>query len=50
MPWALKPPAAGVPTTVIYGKDGSEKARLAGEANWSGAGAKAVVDALLAEG
>jgi thiol-disulfide isomerase/thioredoxin len=50
IPWALKPPAAGVPTTVIYGKDGLEKARLSGEADWSGAGARAVVDALLAEG
>jgi len=50
MPWALKPVAAGVPITVIYGKDGSEKARLSGGADWSGAEAKAVVDAVLAEG
>lgn len=50
IPWALTPPAAGVPTTVIYGKDGSEKARLSGGADWSGAEAKAVVDAVLAQG
>jgi len=48
MPFALSPPAAGVPTTVIYGKDGVEFARLPGEADWSGPDARAVIDAALA--
>ena len=50
LPWALKPPAAGMPTTVIYGKDGFERGRVSGEADWAGGGAKAVVDKILAEG
>ena len=49
LPFALSPPAPGMPTTVIYGKDGSERARLSGGADWSGPAAKAVLDALLAE-
>jgi len=50
LPWALKPPAAGMPTTVIYGKDGFERGRVSGEADWAGGGAKAVIDKILAEG
>jgi thiol-disulfide isomerase/thioredoxin len=50
LPWALKPPAAGMPTTVIYGKDGFERGRVSGEADWAGEGAKAVIDKVLAEG
>ena len=42
--------AAGAPTTVIYGRDGLEKARVAGEADWSGAEARALVDEALAGG
>ena len=42
--------AAGAPTTVIYGRDGMEKARVAGEADWSGADARALVDKALAGG
>ena len=42
--------APGAPTTVIYGKDGLEKARVAGEADWSGPEAKALIDKVLAEG
>lgn len=49
MPFALKPPAAGMPTTVIYGADGLERARLSGGADWSGADARAVIDHILAE-
>jgi len=49
LPFALSPPAPGMPTTVIYGKDGSERARLSGAADWSGPAARAVLDALLAE-
>ena len=47
-PWELKPAAAGMPTTLILGKDGLERGRIAGEADWSGAGAKAVIDKALA--
>ena len=39
--------AAGAPTTVIYGRDGMEKARVAGEADWSGTDARALVDEAL---
>ena len=48
-PFTLTPPARGAPTTVIYGKDGAERGRLSGGADWSGPDAKAVVDAVLAE-
>lgn len=50
LPWALKPPAAGMPTTVIYGKDGLERGRVSGEADWAGDGAKSVIDKILTEG
>jgi len=48
LPWALKPPPAGMPTTIILGKDGLERGRISGEADWSGAGARQVIDRLLA--
>jgi len=48
LPFKLSPPAPGAPTTVIYGKDGMEVARVAGEADWSGAEARALVDKALA--
>jgi thiol-disulfide isomerase/thioredoxin len=49
LPWALQPAANGMPTTVILGKDGLERGRISGEADWAGPGAKAVIDKLLAE-
>ncbi|MBB3891658.1 thiol-disulfide isomerase/thioredoxin [Phenylobacterium haematophilum] len=49
LPFAFKPPAAGMPTTVIYGADGVERGRLAGDADWSGKDAKALIDKVLAE-
>jgi thiol-disulfide isomerase/thioredoxin len=49
LPWALKPTASGMPTTLILGKDGLERGRISGEADWAGAGAKSVIDKLLAE-
>lgn len=49
-PWEMQPAAQGLPTTIIYGKDGLEKARISGDADWSGAGPKALIDRLLAEG
>lgn len=42
--------APGAPTTVIYGRDGLEKARLSGEADWAGAEARALIDKVLAAG
>lgn len=49
LPYDFKPAATGMPTTVIFGKDGVERARLAGGADWSGPDAKAVIDKVLAE-
>jgi thiol-disulfide isomerase/thioredoxin len=40
--------AQGAPTTVIYGKDGLEIARVAGEADWAGPEARALIDKALA--
>ena len=48
LPFKLSPPAPGAPTTVIYGKHGLEVARVAGEADWSGKEARALVDKALA--
>lgn len=48
LPFDIRPPAPGMPTTVIYGKDGVEKARVSGEADWSTKDARAVIDKVLA--
>lgn len=50
LPWALKPTANGMPTTLILGKDGLERGRISGEADWAGPGARTVIDKLLAAG
>jgi thiol-disulfide isomerase/thioredoxin len=50
LPWALKPQAAGMPTTLILGKDGLERGRISGEADWAGPGARTVIDKVLSEG
>jgi thiol-disulfide isomerase/thioredoxin len=47
--FALTPPAEGFPTTVIYDRKGVERGRLAGGADWNGADAHAIFDALLKE-
>jgi thiol-disulfide isomerase/thioredoxin len=47
MAFAFKPVVEGMPTTVIYGPDGVERARLVGGADWSGPDARKVVEALL---
>ncbi|WP_426029770.1 TlpA family protein disulfide reductase [Caulobacter sp. DWP3-1-3b2] len=47
--FALDPRAEGYPTTVIYDKQGRERARLAGDADWSSPEAHGLVEALLAE-
>ncbi|MBS0333729.1 MAG: TlpA family protein disulfide reductase, partial [Proteobacteria bacterium] len=49
MPFVLKPIAAGMPTTLILGKDGLERGRISGEADWAGEGAKKVIDKVLTE-
>jgi thiol-disulfide isomerase/thioredoxin len=49
-PFLLKPEAAGMPTTLILGKDGLERGRVSGDADWAGPEAKAVIDRVLAEG
>jgi hypothetical protein len=49
LPFALTPAVEGFPTTILYGRDGREKARLSGPADWDGPQAKAVIDALLAQ-
>jgi thiol-disulfide isomerase/thioredoxin len=40
--------APGFPTTVVYGKDGNEVARVAGEADWTAPEPRAVIDRALA--
>lgn len=45
----LEPRAAGYPTTVIYDKQGRERARLSGDADWSSPEARGLVEALLRE-
>ena len=42
------PPVEGLPTTLIIDQKGNVRARLSGGADWSGAQAKKVFDALLA--
>lgn len=47
--WRLSPAIEGMPTTLVYGPDGLERGRVAGEADWSGPEARAVIDRVLAE-
>ena len=49
LPFSLKPPTAAMPTTLIYGRDGVERARMLGEADWAGKDAAAVLDRLVDE-
>lgn len=49
LPFALNPRADGIPTTLIYDRQGRERARLAGGADWSTEQAKKVMDVVLAE-
>lgn len=41
--------AAGMPVTILYGRDGAERARLTAGADWSSEEAAALMEALLAE-
>jgi thiol-disulfide isomerase/thioredoxin len=47
--FSLSPRPAGIPTTIIYDRQGRERARLSGGADWSTAQAKKVMDVVLAE-
>jgi thiol-disulfide isomerase/thioredoxin len=47
LPFQLKPAVVGYPTTIIIDRQGQERARMPGEADWSSAEAKAVIDRLL---
>lgn len=47
LPFALSPPAQEFPTTVIYDRSGQQRYRMTGDADWSTAEARAVVDKLL---
>lgn len=47
--FGLEPRAKGFPTTVVYDRQGRERARLAGEADWASAEARQLVERLLAE-
>jgi len=49
MSFSLTPKAEGFPTTVIYDRQGRERARMAGPADWSSVEAKGIVEKLLAE-
>ncbi|HTX49350.1 MAG TPA: TlpA disulfide reductase family protein [Caulobacteraceae bacterium] len=44
--FGLKPPVAGLPTTILIDRDGVVRARVAGGADWSGPAALKVVQAL----
>lgn len=47
--YAFDPATTGFPTTVIYDKQGVERARLVKDADWNSPEARALIDALLAE-
>lgn len=47
--FGLEPKAAGFPTTIVYDKQGRERARLSGDADWNGKEARALIERLLAE-
>jgi thiol-disulfide isomerase/thioredoxin len=49
LPFSLTPPTAAMPTTLVFGRDGVERARMLGEADWGGKDAAAVIDRLLDE-
>lgn len=46
---ALDSRAGGMPTTVVFDRDGVERARLTGEADWSSDEATGLIEAILAE-
>lgn len=48
--FAFEPRAQGFPTTIVYDRKGQERARLAGDADWSSKEARELIERLLAEG
>ena len=50
MAFALQPRAQGFPTTVIFDRQGRERARLSGGADWSSPQARTLVERLLRAG
>ncbi len=49
MIFKFSPPASGAPTTIIYGKNGMERVRVSGEADWTSPEARALIEEALAE-
>ncbi len=49
LPYAFQPTISDMPTTIVFDRQGRERARLAGGADWSGPDARALVAALVAE-
>ena len=49
LPFAMKPPVLGFPTTVIFDKTGRERLRVSGDLDWSSARVRRTLDALAAE-
>jgi thiol-disulfide isomerase/thioredoxin len=50
LPFALKPPAQGLPTTVLIDAAGNVRGRVSGGADWSGPEARKVIQALESAG
>lgn len=50
LPFLIEPHVIGFPTTLIFDRSGKERARMAGDADWSSDQAHKVVDQLIAEG
>jgi thiol-disulfide isomerase/thioredoxin len=50
LPFLIEPHVLGFPTTILFDAKGHERARMAGDADWSSPEAHKVVDALIAEG
>lgn len=49
LPFALKPPVLGFPTTLIFDKTGRERMRVSGDLDWSSIRVRRALDALAAE-
>lgn len=49
LPFTIEPHVLGFPTTLIFDKKGHERARMAGDADWSTPEAHRLIDRLLAE-
>lgn len=47
--FGLTPAAAGFPTTIVFDKQGRERARLSGGADWNGKESRGLIEALLKE-